>query len=43
MSPKNVDLFFEIGIISLFLNESFQTFVWLYQNDTPLFLGRFYI
>ena len=33
---KKTWTFFEIGITILFIKESFQNFVWLLQNDTPL-------
>ena len=31
---------FETDIIPLFINESFQNFLWLLQNDTPLLWGN---
>ena len=33
---KKTWTFFEIGIILLFIKESFQIFVWLKQNDSSL-------
>ena len=46
--PKNTGClkktwtFFVIGIIPLFMKESFQNFVWLKQNGFSYLWGRFY-
>ena len=39
---KKAWTFFVIGIIPLFIKESFQNFVWLKQNDSSLLRGRLY-
>ena len=42
VSQKNVNLFLN-GISPLCVKQSFQTFLWLFQNYTPLLWERFNI